>query len=82
MAKRRKSSSKGKSKGKFKQTLYKDEKKKSVKLYEKQNWWGENYVEKRKGKSKSPKQSLFKKGGKKVGKSDKGKKISGPVAWW
>jgi|TARA_R100001530_G_scaffold123577_1_gene91535 hypothetical protein len=35
-----------------------------------------------KGKSKSPKQSLFKKGGKKVGKSDKGsKKISGPVAW-
>ena len=39
MAKRRrKSSSKGKSKGKFKQTLYKDEKKKSVKLYEKQNW--------------------------------------------
>jgi hypothetical protein len=39
MAKRRrKSSSKGKSKGGFKQTLYKDKKLKSTKLYEKQNW--------------------------------------------
>ena len=39
MAKRRrKSSSSSKGKGKFKQTLYKDKKLKSTKLYEKQNW--------------------------------------------
>ena len=73
----------GKSKCKFKQTLYKnDNKMKSTKLYEKQSGQEVRKMWK-KGKSskgKGTKQTLFKKGSKKIGKSGN-KKISGPVAW-